>query len=384
MFVDDVEVREEGEMARISATLGSQETWFELPSEHFRGSVGDALTCLAMFPAMTGATTEVQVPEQYPVSQRLFDSLPLQQATFQTWSKKLQPVTYRVRRSEGTSSDDRVVSSFSGGVDSLYTALRHNNEITHFVYIHGYELKLEDDPDGQGLARLHRAAERLGKELIVVKTNALTVFSSFRIQRLLIYGTFMAAVAHLLGPRRFLVPSSAPLNYLEPSGSHPMTDPRWSTETVEILYDGDERFRLDKMKCIDEAGMLDDIVVCHYNFEANCCRCAKCIRTMMGIELQGLTRSAFSEPLTTAAVRRFEINNSPDGPPFGEYLDLARKSGNKKWVRAMAYAEILYRLKAILKSLMGLVDDLVTGGRLMSSRASRMAQDDGWFKVEVP
>jgi hypothetical protein len=36
-----------------------------------------------------------------------------------------------------------VVSSFSGGVDSLYTALTRRDEITHLVHIHGYELTLE-------------------------------------------------------------------------------------------------------------------------------------------------------------------------------------------------------------------------------------------------
>jgi hypothetical protein len=232
---------------------------------------------------------------------------------------------------------------------------------------------------------LRTAAARLGKELIVVHTNALSFFKSHRLHRLLTLGVFMAAVAHLLGTRRFVVPSSAPLRAPDPVGSHPLTDPMWSSESTRIDYDGNDLFRMDKMRLVNDHGMLDDVVVCFYNFETNCCQCAKCLRTMLGMELQGLDPSAFPEALTPRRVRKFPVGSSPAHAPFGEYLDYARATGQHRWVRAMAAGESAYRLREVARTVLAHLDNRVTGGRLFSLRDRRRAAAsprDRWHFID--
>ena len=43
-----------------------------------------------------------------------------------------------------------------------------------------------------------------------------------------------------------LLPSSHSYAHLEPLGSHPLLDPRWSTEGLEVVHHGAEARRTDK------------------------------------------------------------------------------------------------------------------------------------------
>ena len=40
------------------------------------------------------------------------------------------------------------MSFFSGGVDSTYTFLKHQDEISHVVYIHGFDFYFNDSSGG--------------------------------------------------------------------------------------------------------------------------------------------------------------------------------------------------------------------------------------------
>jgi len=172
-----------------------------------------------------------------------------------------------------------------------------------------------------------------------------------KVQRLLIFGAFMATIAHLIGPKRFYVLPSAPLSDLENVGSHPLTDPHWSSERVDIVYDIIDFDRIEKMRRVDEIGFLDQVIVCHYNFQENCCRCLKCVRTMAGIELQSLSNESFKELLTPAHIRRLApLNGGIGSELYGRYLVLARDAGRRDLVRAMAYAETKYRVRSLVHS----------------------------------
>lgn len=373
----------------MAADVAGKGVWFELPTEHFRGSVADALVCFAFFPAMAQAPgagpVTVSLPEDLPVSRRLLAALPTQQTTFAAWGRPLTPFNISASETSGGSDDTRIVSSFSGGVDSLYTALTCKEEITHLVHIQGYEQTLDADAEEAGIPRLHVTAARLGKELIVVKTNALSVYRDLKIQRFLAFGVFMATVAHLLGPQRFYVPSSAPLSDLSNEGSHPMTDPRWSSERVDIVYDITNHDRIEKMRRVDEFGYLNDVIVCFNDFKENCCHCIKCVRTMIGIELQDLSRESFKERLTPSHVRRLApLNGSVGRELFGRYLVLARDEGRRDLVRAMTYAEARHRMRLLILDAVTLIDDLVFGGRITRARqhrAARRRNDPTWFHV---
>ena len=61
---------------------------------------------------------------------------------------------------------------FSGGVDSFYTPLRLRDEITHCVFVHGFDTLLEHaDVGARNVRAMRQAAAELGKPLLEIETN---------------------------------------------------------------------------------------------------------------------------------------------------------------------------------------------------------------------
>lgn len=77
----------------------------------------------------------------------------------------------------------------------------------------------------------------------------------------------------------------------EPWGSSPDLDPLWSTERLTFVHDGCEASRLDKIRLITRFPIvLETLRVCWENpsNEYNCCKCEKCLRTMLGLHIAGV------------------------------------------------------------------------------------------------
>ncbi|MEM9620367.1 MAG: hypothetical protein AAF993_01875 [Pseudomonadota bacterium] len=279
-MINNIEVATAAGYTRISADIAGESVWFRLPDQHFHGNIADALSCLAFFPAMARHAHQppgqLELPEPYQVSPRLLDSLPLLQDIFRAWCPPLQPFTHNLATHQTPTpvSDQttaQVGASFSGGVDSHYTMLRHASDISCLVHIDGFEFEPGNEASAQTIAALAEQAARYNKPLIVVETNALAFYRAFKLQRYLIFGAFLASVAHLLGLRKFLIPSSYAFDELVPGGSHALTDPLWSSEGVQLIHDAGIHHRLGKMRFLAEhSDALDHILVCWHDHVENC------------------------------------------------------------------------------------------------------------------
>ena len=107
------------------------------------------------------------------------------------------------------------------------------------------------------------------------------------------HGAALAGVAHLLGASygRVYVPATDTYATLVPLGSHPLVDPLWSSERVELVHDGASATRLDKLRLVDTVPVARETLhVCVHDDtdEFNCGRCWKCVITMVGIRVLGL------------------------------------------------------------------------------------------------
>jgi hypothetical protein len=203
------------------------------------------------------------------------------------WGGKLQDVR-RISvdadaRSSGPTNDPSGVACFfSGGVDSFYTLLKHREEVTHIIFVHGFDIALEDRAHRTQASQMAReVAKELGKTLIEVETNIRT-FSDGRVGWKIYHGAAMASVALLFQHRfrRVLIASSHSYVRMLPWGSHVLLDPLWSTELTEIEHDGSEATRIDKMAYISEHELpMQWLRVCFKNPDSayNCGRCGKCV-----------------------------------------------------------------------------------------------------------
>jgi len=96
----------------------------------------------------------------------------------------------------------------------------------------------------------------------------------------------LAAAGHLLTGvlGRLIVASSYQRGLSTPHGSHPRSDPLWSSSAIEVLHRGDGLWRHDKLRAIvDERLVQQHLRVCWQNRArtGNCSRCEKCVRTML-------------------------------------------------------------------------------------------------------
>mgnify|MGYP006271546345 FL=1 len=213
---------------------------------------------------------------------------------------------------------------FSGGVDSFYTLWTHRSskesisdyQITHAFYVEGFDSDLEAPQAYQRtLVPYRRLLCEMGIALVPVRTN-LKQFIPEGLWRPT-FGRFLMSVAHLLSGllNRVYIPSDKTYNdFLDVlSGTNPLTDHLCSTDSLQIIHDGATVPRYKKVEAIaDWQPTYDHLFVCFVREgerAANCCRCEKCIRTMIALRLAGALDqySTFPQPLTRRVIRRWRM-----------------------------------------------------------------------------
>ncbi|MFZ0529715.1 MAG: hypothetical protein WAL91_04160, partial [Propionicimonas sp.] len=190
---------------------------------------------------------------------------------------------------------------FSGGVDSWYTVIRHP-EITHLIYVEGFDVPLADMRLRERTrSHIRRVATELGKPLIEVETNLRDLLDRYTLWAQESHGAALACVAIGLAPHfdRVLIPSTYPTTALRPWGSHPDLDVLWSTSGLRLVHDGVEAGRAAKVAALkDHQLALDHLRVCWVNTDSayNCGRCEKCLRTMTNLYANGLLERCVTLP----------------------------------------------------------------------------------------
>lgn len=247
------------------------------------------------------------------------------------------------RRRAGTG---RVAAFFSGGVDSFYTLMKRRDEITDLIFVHGFDIKLEDDKlFGETLGMIEHIARKTGKTLTRLETDIRPVLDSY-IGWDYGHGPALAATAYLLSGQfdKIYIPSSQDYTHLFAFGSHPLLDPLWSLSDLDIVNDGAEARRIRKVEAIARHQIvLDTLRVCWMNPDSayNCCRCEKCHRTMIALKVAGaLDRCrTFPEPLRNENIRALKIVATNTRSFMTESLREAERRGlEPAFIKAMADA----------------------------------------------
>jgi hypothetical protein len=234
------------------------------------------------------------------------------------WRPRLQRVKVRAPVAAPEQGGSAIGLFFSGGVDSYYSLLKNmeehpsgENAITHLIFafgidsIYGYDRRYLDRVSSM----IRDAAHETGKRAIILETNMRREFA--RPDWTLHQGSALIstglALAPLLG--RCFVSASLPATALRPWGSHPLLDKLWSTEKLEIVHEGAEAYRQEKIAShIARSELaLRTLRVCFESEQQpkNCGRCRKCLQTMIALHGAGaLDRcSTFMTPLDVGRVR---------------------------------------------------------------------------------
>lgn len=181
------------------------------------------------------------------------------------------------------------------------------------------------------IERNARFVQGFGKVLITVETNYYPFGYRYNLSRDLSQGSCLGSVALLLGMPRVFVSASHSYNQLIPLGTHPLTDPLWSNECVEVMHEGAEAGRLDKIRIICGCeSALANLRVCYHDANVNCGTCDKCLRTMIALKLLKVSAAPFP-PLPSPKVLRKNLPmNIVELPYLKENLDLAMQSDDRE------------------------------------------------------
>jgi hypothetical protein len=302
--------------AVASAGNHTQELRFSSSDASLRMS-GNALFAATLVPSMRyGGRLVIH----QPISRHLLEATGAIADVLTTWyPQRFQRVTVDAPASAAASPalPDRAAAFFTGGVDSLYTLLKHRDAIGTLIYVHGFDLALERTAlRGMVTQKLRETAAGFGKQLIEVETNLRDFHDRHAHWGTEAHGAALATVAHLLEEHfsRIYVPASSYLTRLIPWGSHPLLDPLWSSDRLRFFHDGCEASRFEKVERVARAPeALRALRVCWKNTgdSYNCCRCEKCVRTMIQLDaLNALDRCpAFPVPLSPGLIEGMELSS---------------------------------------------------------------------------
>lgn len=263
----------------------------------------ETMVALALYPGMkTGCDLEVNGA----LSSQLLKAIPVIQDVYQCWYPSFKHIQLLNTQGKpaGMAPTKGTGLFFSGGMDCWYSLLKHQDEISDLIYVWGWEVHHDDRASFEkDLLFLRTIADAFHKRLIVIRTNLGTFTESYLpLHRM--YGTALAGLAHMLSAEigRVFIASEDWYSVLLPGGSSVFVDPRWSSETLEIIHDGLEVTRLGKARLVgQDKTALRTLRVCweHPSGILNCGSCEKCLRTMINLQIVGALEecTTFAVPL---------------------------------------------------------------------------------------
>lgn len=333
----------------IESSRGTFSPYFKCDTLKLQESI-EASLLLSTLPAMCDSR---RLRSETPVSESLLHNMRQFSEIFSSWFPEYHALELTdisgdqaVSRNTG-----RVGSFFTGGVDSFYTFIKHRSEITDLIYVHGYDLQLDDLSRREAITEMGRQiAEEANIRFIEIETDSQKLFRAFGEWGLKSHGIALGVAGRLLAGHldKIYVPSSFAEEDLMPWGSHPDTDPLLSDETVEYVHDGCEASRVEKVQVIkDSALALDHLRVCWERVEGayNCGACEKCLRTMTSMYAMGVLAECktFPHKIDEKRIRSFLLTSSSARKFTNENLRLMESSGLQSSSVYAAWLKILSR-----------------------------------------
>jgi hypothetical protein len=329
--------------ATIHNKTATQDIWFRTSHSPIT-ALADPFVPTALLPAMRqGRRLSIDAP----VSTCILHGAGRVQHLQYFWDKSLSLIELNVQTQKLSvhGSKGAVGAFFSGGVDSFYTLKKHREEITHLIFVHGFDIPLwRKDLRELVALRMRQIALEMDLELVEVETN-LRQYADPYVCWENYHGAAMAAVAHFLAPgfSKIYIPSGYAYAFLFPYGSHPGLDPLWSSPSLELVHDGCEATRFDKIKDLASWNLaLQNLRVCWQLVEGNynCCQCRKCLWTMAFLRAgKALDRAtSFHLPLNPEDLSKKSLKQPFAFPPLQIIAAVEEQGDDPELVEALRNA----------------------------------------------
>ncbi len=337
MLVRNVTLQTKSPWVELAAEVDGHCVWFRFPEGHAVSVRGDPFLAAALLPAMLRGEP-VKMEESVAVSPRLIYGIDRIQDVMRLWFPRLKKVEIEARLEPSTATHKGVGCFYSGGVDGAYTFLRNKSTITDLLFVKGIDMQLEND------ALFDDALKRNGEFAQVHGVRMVPIVSNVRFfghrYKPFTWDTYqasgLASLALASGYAKVFIAASHTYAELFPWGSHPLIDAWWSTEGTEIIHDGAEARRSDKLRRIAEDELaMQHLRVCWQDRGYNCGRCEKCVRTMVGLHLLGLSSPALPAFTSVRTLKRVRPYTDSDVTFFVDNIQLADEVGETAIAKAL-------------------------------------------------
>jgi len=354
---------------RVETQVADFKLWYEVPDGLPMSDGGEFLACAALLPAMHLGET-LELPADWPIDPVFRDNLELAQQHILRGQDRLGTRFSRIRIEAATrdtppATAPGALAFFSGGVDGSYTAFTNRERISMLLLLRGIDMQLENEELWQAAVDGGRAvADSWGLPLLTLSTNVrfLGYHHGLKWSRTF-QGAGLASVAHLVPHQEVLIAASHSLDRMMGYASSPELDRLWSSSASSFEHDGAVPRTIKIAALAGERVVLERLRVCWHDQGYNCCRCEKCIRTMIALRLLGAPMPSFAEKLDLGLVG---VMGSDQGGSIDyiEELDaLEREHPDPEVRRALDKLLAAERRRTRLRRL-----DRMTGGMLSAIR----------------
>lgn len=357
--VRNISVKGRKVSAEVIVNEDINDVWYEFPWDMEKIAVrpGNAFL-VAFLPIAMRVGGDICIEGK--VSENLIDKLETYQDIMLKWHPELHRVKILPQNicADLELSDKRkIISCFTGGVDAFYTLIKHQEEIDDLLYVWGFDLPItEQNFYAKVKQHLSVVAKKFNKNIVFIKTNlGFEVTNKYASWLDFCHGPAIASVVLLMSSeyKVCFLPSSSDYSVLLPCGSHILTTPLWGCDNVELIYDGAESSRIEKVEYISDNKVVQEhLRVCYSsNDEYNCCECEKCIRTMASLEAIGKLDQVktFQKPLVIEKINEIELSSERLAKTAEATCSVAEKNGKKELAEQLKRQIINYKSKALLQ-----------------------------------
>lgn len=372
--ISRVLITKDGDWSKASADISIDgktiNIWFRVKGQDIKKEhADDALLAATLLPAMRFSEV-LEFSED--CSERLLQSIDTIQDIFLSWygSDGFNRVAVNVKprkKNVKIGSKRGVASCFTGGVDSFHSFIKHRDEVTHLLYTDGLDIPLEAEGFLEMVKdKLKMVSKTLGKQYLEVQSNIRELSDLAGDWAYQMNGSAIASIGLCLGSsiERLYIPSTHTYAKLDARGTHALLDPLWSTEYLEIVHDGAEATRIEKVEVVaNDKTALENLRVCWQSRDSyNCGVCEKCIRTMLHLDVVGKLNSAvtFKNRNTISFEKDFSVTKDGQYAYALETIEEANKRGRSDLVTLVTKAANDYEALELSEHIRDKFDKLTT------------------------
>ncbi|MCF8261476.1 MAG: hypothetical protein K9J12_11935 [Melioribacteraceae bacterium] len=289
--IDSIILTDDNHLLEFDITINSEKHHIFFRSNNAKLTPSpEAFVSLLLHPAMK---TKKHIHLEEEIDGKFLDNLPTIQSIYSQWHPHLQlseTVQKNLRRSKSLNKKrERTALFYSGGVDANFSLLKLKDEIDDLILIRGFDINLENSDLLNRTSELAREiGKRYDKRVIEIETNVVQFLKRYR-KLIHFFSAVLSSIGHILSSEIGRVIISSAENYASLTnniGTHAVLEPRWSSDSLDVIYYGCKASRLQKLDFISrDEFILNYLRVCGANNKSalNCGECEKCVRTMTGL-----------------------------------------------------------------------------------------------------